>query len=87
MAQFTQREFLHLDDLLHMEEMQALFAVDMANHCNDPEIRRLCLDIASKSERHFNTLLQQLSSQSAQSFQSSVQTNYTTQPSGYTYGQ
>lgn len=86
MAQFTQREFLHLDDLLHMEEMQALFAVDMASHCTDPEIRRLCLDIARKSEQHFNTLLQQLSAQGAASFQSSLQPSYTTQP-GFTYGQ
>lgn len=88
MAQFTQREFLYLDDLLHLEELQAVVATHAAAYCSDPQISRLCVDIARRSEQHFNTLLNYLNQSQGRSFaQPAAHANFSTSPAGYTFGQ
>lgn len=98
MSQLTQRQFLFLDDLIHMEEMQVIFAADLAERCQDPEIAQLCAEVARKSEQHFNTLLRQI--EHAQGNRSFAQTssfqsgqtgqghaNFSHQSGGYSYTQ
>lgn len=60
MSQLTQREFLFLDDLLHMTELSVKEAADFSQHCTDPELQRLCTSVASRTERQFRTLFSHL---------------------------
>lgn len=79
MAQFTQREFLYIDDLLHLEETQIAFCADLASHCQDPQLAQLCMEMAQKGERHFNALLNHLNQAHGRSgYQSQYQTAPTT---------
>lgn len=82
MAQFTQREFLYLDDLMHMEEIEAAKCRSMAQQLNDPQLKQLCQNAAQRHEQHFTTLLRHLNQAQGQRGQAAYQQAYqgTAQP-------
>lgn len=88
MAQFTQREFLYLDDLMSMVEIEAAKCRSMAQQLNDPQLKQLCQNAAQRHEQHFTTLLRHLNQAQGQRGQASYQQAYqgTAQP-GYQPGQ
>lgn len=60
---FTQREFLFLEDLLHMEELQAKKFQSYAQQAQDPEIAQLLSSAAHRHTQHFEALLDQVKRQ------------------------
>lgn len=80
MAQFTQREFLFLDDLMHMEEVEAIKFQAMADQLSDPQLKQLCQRMAQRHQQHLMTLLghvnQAQGRPAAASLQASAQTGY-----------
>lgn len=55
--QLTQREFLFLEDAMAAEQLGVVQFQDLAQHCTDPELRALCLQVAQQNLQHFGRLL------------------------------
>lgn len=55
--QLTQREFLFLEDAMAAEQLGVVQFQDLAQHCTDPELRALCLEVANLNLQHFGRLL------------------------------
>lgn len=77
--QFTQREFLYLDDVMAGEKIGIMQFQDLALHCTDPQLKDLCQQIASQNVQHFNRLARLLDQ--GQGGQSSYNANTNTAPS------
>lgn len=61
MSQLTQREFLFLEDLLHAEQLEVTKFRDFAQHVQDPQLKQMCEQMASRHQQHFERLFQVLS--------------------------
>lgn len=56
LSQMTQREFVLLDDALHVTQVESKSFADMAQRCQDPAIRELCTNLAQMHQRHYERL-------------------------------
>lgn len=89
MPQFTQREFLFLDDIMHATEVESKCSADMAGRCTEPAVRDLCLRLSQMHRRHFDRLLRHMNAGQGQAatqpqWAAAQMPPYQAQPTTYT---
>ncbi len=84
MSQFTQREFLYLDDAMANAQNTAKCCQLLAEQCQQPQARQVCLNVSQMHNTHFQRLLRHL--QAAQGKQGTQQ-QFTQQMAGNQFGQ
>lgn len=55
--QFTQREFLLLEDAIEAQKLAISKFQNAATHFRDAQLKQMCQKMAQKHQQHFNTLL------------------------------
>lgn len=52
---------MFLEDLLHAEQLEVMKFRDFAQHVQDPQLKQMCEQMASRHQQHFERLYQILS--------------------------
>lgn len=60
MASLTSKELSSLEDQLETEKVFIKKYNTLATQCTDPVLQNKCMEIASKHQTHYNTLLNYL---------------------------
>lgn len=69
LSQFTQREFLFLDDAMHAAQVHSKCFEDLAQRCQEPAARDLCVNLSQMHQRHFDRLLRHMNAGQGQQYQ------------------
>lgn len=62
MPTLTTKELSALEDQLNGEQLLVKKFKTFASHCNDPQLKAKCNQIADKHQQHFNILMNHLNS-------------------------
>jgi len=58
--QLSTKELLYLDDILTMQQNMTKTLNDYATRCQDPQLKALCQNLASRCQNSFNSLVRHL---------------------------